>query len=511
VFNDNDPPGYAHADTIAHMSLGIAKQVRRLDLAKHWPDIPRGGDISDWLALGHTREELVALIERAPDYSADGSTRDAPKTAVEQQGGVRLEDFVAYMPQRSSYFFMPSRDLWPGTSVDARLPPVLGPDEKPIKPSAWLAVNAAVEQTTWAPGEPMLIKNRLVSDAGWIKRPGCSIFNLYRPPALVPRAGDITAWLDLVHKVFPEQADHIVLWLAHRVQRPQEKINHALVLGGKPGIGKDTILEPVKQAIGPWNFADEAPHRVLGGFNSFARSVILRISEARDLGDWDRFAFFERMKALIAAPPDVVRINEKHLREYYIFNLCGVVITTNHKSDGIFLPADDRRHFVAWSSLSNKDFADDYWRRQYRWYASGGNAAVAEYLASRDLSSFDPKAPPPKTEAFWEIANANRAPEDAELADVLDDLERPDVVTLDRVASQASVLQPAFALWLRDAKTNARRIPHRFEDCGYVVVRNPNDTEGRWKISGRRHTIYGRAALTERDRLDAALKLAGAR
>ena len=39
----------------------------------------------------------------------------------------------------------------------------------------------------------------------------------------------------------------IRLWMAHRVQRPHEKINHALVLGGDQGIGKDTLLEPVQR------------------------------------------------------------------------------------------------------------------------------------------------------------------------------------------------------------------------------------------------------------------------
>ena len=146
-----------------------------------------------------------------------------------------------------------------------------------------------------------------------------------------------------------------------------------------------------------------------------------------------------------------------------------------------------------------------------RWYANGGNEAVADYLHSRDLSDFDPKAPPPKTSAFWEIANANRAPEDAELMDVLDDLQQPEVVTLDQVANRASLLKPSFGEWLRDAKANARRIPHRFEDCGYVAVRNPNDSEGRWKIGGRRHTIYGKANLNQSERLDAAFKLAGTR
>jgi hypothetical protein len=77
--------------------------------------------------------------------------------------------------------------------------------------------------------------------------------------------------------------------------------------------------------------------------------------------------------------------------------------------------------------------------------------------------------------------------------------------------SRASSLQPSFAEWLRDSKANARRIPHRFEDCGYVIVRNPNDSEGRWKISGRRYTIYGKTSLTERDRIAAALEFAGAR
>ncbi len=93
---------------------------------------------------------------------------------------------------------------------------------------------------------------------------------------------------------------------------------------------------------------------------------------------------------------------------------------------------------------------------------------------------------------------------------MLDDLGRPDVVTLNDVANRAAILQPPFAEWLRDRK-NRRAIPHRFEDCGYVAVSNPNDTEGRWKIDGTRHKIYGKAPLTVRDRIAAAFKFVGAR
>ena len=57
----------------------------------------------------------------------------------------------------------------------------------------------------------------------------------------------------------------------------------------------------------------------------------------------------------------MLRVDEKHLREHYVLNCCGVIITTNHKTDGIYLPADDRRHFVAWSNLTKDDFDEDYW------------------------------------------------------------------------------------------------------------------------------------------------------
>jgi hypothetical protein len=46
------------------------------------------------------------------------------------------------------------------------------------------------------------------------------------------------------------------------------------------------------------------------------KSVILRVNEVRDLGDTNRFAFYDRMKIYTAAPPEVLQVNEKHLRQY---------------------------------------------------------------------------------------------------------------------------------------------------------------------------------------------------
>jgi hypothetical protein len=439
---------------------------------------------------------------------------EGPAIAVESfdarngEPAVTVSDFYAYMPMHS-YMFAPSREMWPASSVNARIPPVQVGD-KTLSASAWLDKNRPVEQMTWAPGEPMLIRDRLIADGGWIERRGISCFNLYRPPTI--KLGDArlaSPWLDHTRYVFEDDANHITMWLAHRVQRPQEKINHALVLGGEQGIGKDTILEPVRQAIGPWNFGETSPTKTLGRFNGFLKSVILRVNEARDLGEFDRFAFYDHMKAYTAAPPDTLRVDEKHLREHYIFNCVGVTITTNHKTDGIYLPPDDRRHYVAWSERKKEDFATGYWNGLWRFYEQGGHRHVAAYLAELDLSAFDPKAPPRKTPAFWAIVDANRAPEDAELADVIDRIEEADrergltnanAFTLSIIVTWADA---ELGTWIKDQK-NRRMIPHRLERCGYVPVRNETAKDGLWKLDGRRQVIYAKSELSFSERLKAA-------
>src|SRR5262249_58717174 len=131
------------------------------------------------------------------------------------------------------------------------------------------------------------------------------------------------------------------------------------------------------------------------------------------------FALEDRRRPYAPAARDVLGVDKKHVNEYLVLKVCGIIIASNHKTDGISLPADDRRHFVAWTDKTKEDFTTAYWDRLHGWYGNGGIACVAAYLQKLDLSGFDAKAPPPKTAAFYQIVGASRAPEDAELADVL--------------------------------------------------------------------------------------------
>ena len=109
-----------------------------------------------------------------------------------------------------------------------------------------------------------------------------------------------------------------------------------------------------------------------------------------------------------------------------------------------------------------------------------------------------------KLPAFWDIVAANTAPEDAELADVLDKMDNPYAVTINQIANHAT---GNFQEWINDRRSR-RAIPHRLEKCGYVQVRNNNAKDGLWVIDGSRHVVYARSDLSAADRLKAASELA---
>jgi hypothetical protein len=387
--------------------------------------------------------------------------------------GVRLEDFFAYKPTHE-YIWAVTGKPWVTISIDRTFDrvPVLGPNGLPMQrngrpvtmlASEWLDKNQSVEAMAWAPGEPKLIEGRLLLENGWKYRKDVRTYNIYQPPQIkLGNADEAWPWVNHVHTIYKDDAHHIIPWLAHRVQRPGEKINHALVLGGMQGVGKDSLLSPVRIAVGVWNFHDVRPDALFGAQNGWAKAVILRISEAHDLSGENRFKFYDRTKSYGAAPPEALEINLKYVPQYYAFNCVGLIITTNHKTDGIYLPADDRRHYVAWSDRTKEEFPEGYFNELHTFYDEGGTGHVAAYLMELDISDFDPKAPPPKTAAFHAIVNVNQAPEDAELADVIDAMGNPDAVTLAMLQAKAT---GETAIWLMDRK-NRRVIPHRLERCG---------------------------------------------
>ena len=64
ILPDNDPAGQEHAQGVAASLQGVASSVRIAEL----PGLDEKGDVSDWLAAGGTKAELVELIKATPEW-----------------------------------------------------------------------------------------------------------------------------------------------------------------------------------------------------------------------------------------------------------------------------------------------------------------------------------------------------------------------------------------------------------------------------------------------------------
>jgi hypothetical protein len=83
-------PGQDHAQDVCRNLTGIARRVRLLDLAQHWPEMPPKGDVSDWLARGGgTIERLWEIVEQLRDWKAPATGNGHDPTPAPQ--GPRVE------------------------------------------------------------------------------------------------------------------------------------------------------------------------------------------------------------------------------------------------------------------------------------------------------------------------------------------------------------------------------------------------------------------------------------
>jgi hypothetical protein len=243
---------------------------------------------------------------------------------------------------------------------------------------------------TYAPGESILCaRDGLVYGNRWRDA---------RPPAV---AGDVGPWLAHVERMIPDDREraHVLDVMAFKVQNPNRKINHAVLHGGAPGAGKDTLWAPFLWAIGGDGLINVSLVRneeLTSQWGYALETEVMVINELRQSEAKDRRALENQLKPLIAAPPDMLPINRKGLHPYMALNRLFVLAYSNERV-AINLPTEDRRWFVIWSDAGRMSPAESV--GLWAWYKAGGMARVAAWLHQRDVSAFNPGLPPMMTEA----------------------------------------------------------------------------------------------------------------
>jgi|GEM_PF-2037963 hypothetical protein len=248
------------------------------------------------------------------------------------------------------------------------------------------------ETSAYAPGEDVSLE-------------GGTICNLYRPPNVVPKAGD-TAWFEShVSYLFPdeEQRRHLYNWLAWFIQNPKRKPKHALLIQGREqGTGKSFLGEVLAKVIGEHNRA-VVSQTVLGSdFNGYARRTkLITIEELRAV---DRMKVKNALHELVTQ--DMIAVNEKNLPVIEVRNCFGVVAYTNDEA-ALKLEDGERRYLVLRTDAEPK--GPSYYSQLFRYLDDPeAIAAVAYLLQNWDYGAYNGAGKAPLTIAKAEMIEAGR-------------------------------------------------------------------------------------------------------
>jgi hypothetical protein len=284
--------------------------------------------------------------------------------------------------------------------------------------------------------------------------------NIYRPSNVMAVEGDATPFKEFMEYLVPEEVerDHLLKMFAQLVQKPGEKLGHALILGSKEhGIGKSTLMDILFELLGPQNCRKASSEELESQFNSYIEGTLLVLVEEINLGAGGR-KVYNKLKDQITS--DVTPMRRLYQDARSVRNVASFIFQTNLERP-LLVDKEDRRYFVVNSPAKPREPAyyvsfNEWWRANL--------GVIRHYLEQVDLTRFNPKAPPPMTEAKVQLIKGSETPIVQELRDMLEERCPPfrvDIVTYQQIAD---------AVKRRIPQASRNAIGDALRDIGAVAV-----------------------------------------
>jgi hypothetical protein len=282
-----------------------------------------------------------------------------------------------------------------------------------------------VRDITYAPGDPALIPT---------DDPKAPLFNTWRGVTMLSSnpvsALDVKMWLD--HLLFvlgsPVERDRFLRWCAFVAQYPQFKPNWHYLIMSIQGIGKDTMVAPLKLAVGDGNWLETLIYELANPHSTASEHKLLIVGETAQpkSGPMSAHDYGTRLKPLTAAPPAQLTINKKYLTPYEIPNRVALILFSNEENP-LHLDRNQRRIHVVNRRAQKTEDLNYYWAL-HEWLKQGGDILAAAYLLQYPLTDQDIKeftgGVAPETDDKVELENLNTHPQLAALEELIDDARK---------------------------------------------------------------------------------------
>ncbi|MEH2529947.1 hypothetical protein V1277_003678 [Bradyrhizobium sp. AZCC 1588] len=236
------------------------------------------------------------------------------------------------------------------------------------------------------------------------------MLNIWQAPPWEDRPSEVepTLFLQHVRYLFEdnEQAiEHVLNFIAHLVQRPDERANHAILLTSEAkGIGKSTLGTIIRRLVGERNSSVAQSKDLKSQFDGWLMGkLVVQVDEVYEHGNAD---LSNRLKPILTEP--TVSVNIKYGPQMEVKNFARLILFSNHSAP-IDIEDGDRRYFVFDSKAQPR--GPDYYERLNASIGSDkGMAAIYWWLRRRCLAAFRPYAAPPLTAHKEAIIEASGNP-----------------------------------------------------------------------------------------------------
>jgi hypothetical protein len=202
--------------------------------------------------------------------------------------------------------------------------------------------------------------------------------------------------------------DYFMNYMAHMIQKPQEKMRIAMIIKSNQGVGKNITLNCIKNIIGSCHFISSSKSKDFFGEHAeglFRKLLVnLNEAEAKDTMDYEGL-----VKECITE--EYLTVNPKFVRPITFENFVRLIITTNkNNSIKIDIKSGDRRFVVFESTdkfLDKTKFTGSFWSKLVKHFNSSEFiACLYDHLNGMDITKFN-QSKRPITEAYKMMATHN--------------------------------------------------------------------------------------------------------
>jgi len=179
--------------------------------------------------------------------------------------------------------------------------------------------------------------------------------------------------------------DYVLSWIAWSIQHPDQQAEVALVLIGRKGVGKGTLIRCLQRIFGAHAFQVTSREEVIGKFNGHLQDCVLFIADEAYWGGDERCV--GRLQGMITEV--TLPIERKGIDLIQVPNYLHVVMLAE---PGWVIPAGRyERRYAALAVNDDRRGDKGYFRALHRQIAEGGAEAMFYDLREMGLGDWHPR------------------------------------------------------------------------------------------------------------------------